>query len=163
MGRFLPDFGRVVGQTQLDLYHVYTVDEHSIRAIGVLSAIERGDHTDELPLASTLVHQLRMRDVLYLALLLHDVAKGRGGDHSEIGAEIGREVARRLEFTPGRGRNRGLAGPLAPALQHDGVQARPKRSAHRRRFRGPGALAGASAGCCWYSPPPTSPPWGRGA
>ena len=100
MGRFLPDFGRVVGQTQLDLYHVYTVDEHSIRAIGVLAAIERGDFADELPLASTLVHQLRMRDVLYLALLLHDVAKGRGGDHSEIGAEIAREVATRLEFTP---------------------------------------------------------------
>ena len=100
MGRFLPDFGRVVGQTQLDLYHVYTVDEHSIRAIGVLAAIERGAYADELPLASTLVHQLRMRDVLYLALLLHDVAKGRGGDHSEKGAKIGREVATRLEFTP---------------------------------------------------------------
>ena len=100
MGRFLPDFGRVVGQTQLDLYHVYTVDEHSIRAIGVLSAIERGALADELPLASTLVHQLRMRDVLYLALLLHDVAKGRGGDHSEIGADIARDVARRLAFTP---------------------------------------------------------------
>ena len=100
MGRFLPDFGRVVGQTQLDLYHVYTVDEHSIRAIGVLSAIERGALADELPLASTLVHQLRMRDVLYLALLLHDVAKGRGGDHSEIGAGIARDVATRLEFTP---------------------------------------------------------------
>ncbi|MDE0048606.1 MAG: [protein-PII] uridylyltransferase [Rhodospirillales bacterium] len=100
MGRILPDFGRVVGQTQLDLYHVYTVDEHSIRAIGVLSAIERGALADELPLASTLVHQLRMRDVLYLALLLHDVAKGRGGDHSEIGADIARDVAIRLEFTP---------------------------------------------------------------
>ena len=100
MGRFLPDFGRVVAQTQLDLYHVYTVDEHSIRAIGVLAAIEKGALSDELPLASTLIHQLRMRDVLYLALLPHDVAKGRGGDHSEIGAEIAREVSRRLEFTP---------------------------------------------------------------
>ena len=99
MGQFLPDFGRVVAQTQLDLYHVYTVDEHSIRAIGVLAAIERGDFADELPLASTLIHQLRMRDVLYLALLLHDVAKGRGGDHSEVGADIAREIATRLEFT----------------------------------------------------------------
>ena len=100
MGRFLPDFGRVVAQTQLDLYHVYTVDEHSIRAVGVLAAIERGALSDELPLASTLIHQLRMRDVLYLSILLHDVAKGRGGDHSEIGAGIAREVATRLEFTP---------------------------------------------------------------
>ena len=100
MGRFLPDFGRVVAQTQLDLYHVYTVDEHSIRAVGVLAAIERGALSDELPLASTLIHQLGMRDVLYLSILLHDVAKGRGGDHSEIGADIAREVATRLEFTP---------------------------------------------------------------
>ena len=100
MGRFLPDFGRVVAQTQLDLYHVYTVDEHSIRAVGVLAAIERGALSEELPLASTLIHQLRMRDVLYLSILLHDVAKGRGGDHSEIGADIAREVATRLEFTP---------------------------------------------------------------
>ena len=100
MGRFLPDFGRVVAQTQLDLYHVYTVDEHSIRAVGVLAAIERGALSDELPLASTLIHQLRMRDALYLSILLHDVAKGRGGDHSEIGADIAREVATRLEFTP---------------------------------------------------------------
>ena len=100
MGCFLPDFGRVVAQTQLDLYHVYTVDEHSIRAVGVLAAIERGAVSDELPLASTLIHQLRMRDVLYLSILLHDVAKGRGGDHSEIGADIAHEVATRLEFTP---------------------------------------------------------------
>ncbi len=100
MGCFLPDFGRVVAQTQLDLYHVYTVDEHSIRAVGALAAIERGALSDELPLASTLIHQLRMRDVLYLSILLHDVAKGRGGDHSEIGAAIAREVATRLKFTP---------------------------------------------------------------
>lgn len=100
LGRFLPDFGRVVAQTQHDFYHVYTVDEHSIRAIGVLNAIERGTLADELPLASTLIRQLRMRDVLYLALLLHDVAKGRGGDHSEIGSEIARNAARRLGFAP---------------------------------------------------------------
>ena len=98
LGRFLPDFGRVVAQTQHDFYHVYTVDEHSIRAVGVLAAIERGALADELPLASTLIHQLGMRDVLYLSILLHDVAKGRGGDHSEIGSEIAREVGGRLEF-----------------------------------------------------------------
>ena len=100
LGRFLPDFGRVVAQTQFDLYHVYTVDEHSIRAIGVLSAIENGALADDLPLASTLVHRVRMRDALYLALLLHDVAKGRGGDHSTIGSDIARSIARRLGFAP---------------------------------------------------------------
>ena len=100
LGRFLPDFGRVVAQTQHDFYHVYTVDEHSIRAIGVLAAIEGGALTDELPLASTLIHTVSMRDVLYLALLLHDVAKGRGGDHSEIGSGIARDVGRRLGYAP---------------------------------------------------------------
>ena len=100
LGRFLPDFGRVVAQTQHDLYHVYTVDEHSIRAIGVLAAIESGALADELPLASELIHKLQARDVLYLALFLHDVAKGRGGDHSTIGGAIARRIARRLGYTP---------------------------------------------------------------
>ena len=100
LGRFLPDFGRVVAQTQHDFYHVYTVDEHSIRAVGVLAAIEGGALADGLPLASTLIHTVSMRDVLYLALLLHDVAKGRGGDHSKIGSEIVRDVGRRLGYAP---------------------------------------------------------------
>ena len=101
LGRFVPDFGRVVAQTQHDMYHVYTVDEHSIRAIGVLSAIEEGALREDLPLASRLVHKVQARDVLYLALFLHDVAKGRGGDHSEIGEGIARQMAERLAFPPG--------------------------------------------------------------
>jgi [protein-PII] uridylyltransferase len=87
-GRFVPDFGRVVAQMQFDMYHHYTVDEHTIRAIGLTAAIERGELADDHPLATALFRQLGSRRVLYVAVLLHDIAKGRGGDHSEIGAEI---------------------------------------------------------------------------
>ncbi len=100
LGRFLPDFGHIVAQTQHDMYHAYTVDEHSIRAVGALAAIESGARADELPLASTLIHEVQARDALYLALFLHDVGKGQGGDHSEIGGEIAHRTARRLGYTP---------------------------------------------------------------
>ena len=100
LGRFIPDFGRVVAQMQHDMYHVYTVDEHTIRAIGMLARIERGELADDLPLATEIVGEVLSRRVLYLAVLLHDIAKGRGGDHSEIGAEIALKLGRRLGFTP---------------------------------------------------------------
>ncbi|MEO7240448.1 MAG: [protein-PII] uridylyltransferase [Sphingomicrobium sp.] len=87
-GRFVPDFGRVVAQMQFDMYHHYTVDEHSIRAIGLLAAIERGDLGDDHPLATALFKQIASRRTLYVAVLLHDIAKGRRGDHSELGAGI---------------------------------------------------------------------------
>jgi [protein-PII] uridylyltransferase len=95
-GRFIPDFGRVVAQMQHDMYHVYTVDEHTIRAIGILSRIERGLLVEDHPLASEIVHKVLSRRVLYLAVLLHDIAKGRGGNHSEIGAEIAERLCPRL-------------------------------------------------------------------
>ena len=87
-GRFVPDFGRVVAQMQFDMYHHYTVDEHSIRAIGLLAAIERGDLKNDHPVSTAIIKQIASRRVLYVAVLLHDIAKGRGGDHSVIGAEI---------------------------------------------------------------------------
>ena len=96
LGRFLPDFGRVVAQMQYDMYHAYTVDEHSIFAIGILSRIEKGLMKDDHPLASEVVHKLLSRRALYLAVLLHDIAKGRGGDHSEIGARIADRLGPRL-------------------------------------------------------------------
>ena len=100
LGRFIPEFGRVVAQMQHDMYHVYTVDEHTIRAIGELARIERGELADELPLATEIVSEVLSRRVLYLAVLLHDIAKGRGGNHSEIGAEIALKLGARLGFTP---------------------------------------------------------------
>ena len=95
-GRFIPDFGRIVAQTQHDMYHTYTVDEHTIRAIGMLASIEQGKLDDELPLASKVVHKIVSRQALYLAVLLHDIAKGRGGDHSMLGAEVALQLGPRL-------------------------------------------------------------------
>ena len=96
LGRFVPDFGRVVAQTQHDMYHVYTVDEHTIRAVGMLSAIERGEAPDDLTRVTRVARNLQSRRVLYLAVFLHDIAKGRGGDHSILGAEVARELGPRL-------------------------------------------------------------------
>ncbi len=95
-GRFVPDFGRVVAQMQFDMYHHYTVDEHSIRAIGLLSRIERGELADDHPLSTALFKQIASRRVLYVAVLLHDIAKGRGGDHSLLGAEVAMELCPRF-------------------------------------------------------------------
>ncbi|MCJ8190984.1 [protein-PII] uridylyltransferase [Sphingomicrobium aestuariivivum] len=100
-GRFVPDFGRVVAQMQFDMYHHYTVDEHTIRAIGLTAAIDRGEMVDDHPLASALIKQVASRRALYVAVLLHDIAKGRGGDHSELGAEIAYELGPRFGLTAG--------------------------------------------------------------
>ena len=99
-GRFVPDFGRVVAQMQFDMYHHYTVDEHSIRAIGLLAAIERGELAKDHPLSTALFRQLASRRTLYVAVLLHDIAKGRGGDHSVIGAEIALKLGPRFGLDP---------------------------------------------------------------
>jgi len=100
-GRFVPDFGRVVAQMQFDMYHHYTVDEHSIRAIGLTAAIERGELAHDHPLSTALFKQIASRRALYVAVLLHDIAKGRGGDHSELGADIALELCPRLGLDPG--------------------------------------------------------------
>ncbi len=95
-GRFVPDFGRVVAQMQFDMYHHYTVDEHSIRAIGLLARIERGELAEDHPLAAVILKRIVSRRVLYVAVLLHDIAKGRGGDHSVLGAEVAQRLCPRL-------------------------------------------------------------------
>ncbi len=95
-GRFVPDFGRVVAQMQFDMYHHYTVDEHSIRAIGLLARIERGELGEDHPLAANILRTIVSRRVLYVAVLLHDIAKGRGGDHSVLGAEVAERLCPRL-------------------------------------------------------------------
>jgi [protein-PII] uridylyltransferase len=95
-GRFIPDFGRVVAQMQFDMYHHYTVDEHSIRAIGLLSRIERGLMREQHPLATALFRKISSRRSLYVAVLLHDIAKGRGGDHSHLGADVAKALCPRL-------------------------------------------------------------------
>ena len=99
-GRFVPDFGRVVAQMQFDMYHHYTVDEHSIRAIGLLAAIERGELKQDHPVSTAIIKQIASRRVLYVAVLLHDIAKGRGGDHSELGADVALKLAPRFGLDP---------------------------------------------------------------
>jgi [protein-PII] uridylyltransferase len=96
LGRFIPDFGRVVAQMQYDMYHVYTVDEHSIRAIDLLYRVEQGELAEDHPLATELMPEVSARRALYLAVLLHDIAKGRGRSHSELGAEIALKLGPRL-------------------------------------------------------------------
>jgi len=95
-GRFVPDFGRVVAQMQFDMYHHYTVDEHTIRAIGLLAKIEKGDYREDHPLGTSIIHKINSRRVLYISVLLHDIAKGRGGDHSILGAEVAEKLCPRL-------------------------------------------------------------------
>src|SRR3546814_3613786 len=81
---------------QFDMYHHYTVDEHTIRAIGLLNRIEKGELKEDHPRSTRLIHRVGSRRAQYVAVLLHDIAKGRGGDHSVLGAEVALELCPRL-------------------------------------------------------------------
>ena len=96
IGKFMPDFGRIVAMMQFDMYHSYTVDEHTIFAMGILNGIETGALADIAPVATAAAKEITLRRELCVALLLHDIAKGRGGDHSILGAEVARSVCPRL-------------------------------------------------------------------
>jgi len=99
LGRYMPDWARIVGQMQFDTYHIFTVDEHTIEAVRVLNLLERGDLDQIAPVATELMDQLQSRRALYVAMLLHDICKGRGGDHSELGAELALEIGPTLGLT----------------------------------------------------------------
>jgi [protein-PII] uridylyltransferase len=96
LGRFVPDFGKIVALMQFNMYHHYTVDEHLIRAVGVMAEIANGGLRDQLPLTHELLPQLNDTRLLYVALFLHDIAKGRPEDHSVAGAKIARKFCPRL-------------------------------------------------------------------
>ncbi|WP_290735791.1 [protein-PII] uridylyltransferase [Amaricoccus sp.] len=96
LGAFIPEFGRVVAMMQFNMYHHYTVDEHTIRTISTLSQISRGELKAEVPVASGIVERGLNRRVLYTALLIHDLGKGSGKDHSTVGAVIARTLCPRL-------------------------------------------------------------------
>ncbi len=100
LGRFIPEFGKVVAMTQFNMYHHYTVDEHLIRAVGILAALEKGRLSEEHPLAVVLFPTLKSRRSLYVATLLHDIAKGRTEDHSIAGERIARALGPRLGLSP---------------------------------------------------------------
>ena len=101
LGRFVRAFGRIVAMMQFNMYHHYTVDEHLLRCIGVLSDIDAG-RTEDTKFANDLMRtiQPRHRELLYVALFLHDIAKGRIEDHSIAGARVARHLCPRLGFSP---------------------------------------------------------------
>ena len=94
LGRYIPAFGRIVGQMQHDLYHVYTVDEHILMVIRNLRRFTEPQHSHEYPLCSRLMTDFANPELLYLAALFHDIAKGRGGDHSRLGGSDARRFCR---------------------------------------------------------------------
>ncbi|HWG69838.1 MAG TPA: [protein-PII] uridylyltransferase [Steroidobacteraceae bacterium] len=86
LGRYIPAFGRVVGRMQYDLFHAYTVDEHTLFVVSNLRRLAMPKFNDEFPALSQIMQSLPRQEIAYLAALFHDIAKGRGGDHSELGA-----------------------------------------------------------------------------
>ncbi|MEM7642403.1 MAG: [protein-PII] uridylyltransferase [Pseudomonadota bacterium] len=100
LSAFLPEFAPIVAMMQFNMYHSYTVDEHTIQVISNLAQIERGELVESLPLSSEILQRGVNRRVLYVALLLHDIGKGRPEDHSILGARIARTVAPRLGLRP---------------------------------------------------------------
>ena len=99
LGRFIPDFGRVVAMMQFNMYHHFTVDEHLLRTVGNLIEVEKGDMASELPLSTAIMRSIQNRRALFVAALLHDIGKGRTEDHSIIGARVARELCPRLGMT----------------------------------------------------------------
>ena len=99
LGRMIPEFGRVVSMMQFNLYHHYTVDEHLIRTVGIVSEIERGESASKHPLSHDIFKAVANRRVLYVAAFLHDIGKGRPEDHSILGARIASHVCPRLGLT----------------------------------------------------------------
>ncbi len=96
LSAFIPEFKPIVAMMQFNFYHHYTVDEHTIQTISTLAQIERHELIEELPLSSKILDEGVNRRVLYVALLMHDIGKGRPEDHSILGAQIARKVAPRL-------------------------------------------------------------------
>lgn len=86
LGRYIPSFGRVVGRMQYDLFHAYTVDAHTLFVVSNLRRLAMPKFNDEFPSLSQIMQSLPRQEIAYLAALFHDIAKGRGGDHSELGA-----------------------------------------------------------------------------
>ncbi|HEY5899817.1 MAG TPA: [protein-PII] uridylyltransferase [Burkholderiales bacterium] len=95
LGRYLPEFGRIVGQMQHDLFHVYTVDQHILMVVRNLRRFTMQELAHEFPLCSELMSGFERRWLLYVAALYHDIAKGRGGDHSDLGSRDARNFCRR--------------------------------------------------------------------
>ncbi len=139
LAAFIPEFEPIVAMMQFNMYHRYTVDEHTIQCISILAQIERGELVEELPVASRILKEGVNRKVLYVALLLHDIGKGRDEDHSILGAQIARKVCAAAGPETQGMRDRRMAGALSPADVRHGPETRHRRPAHGARFRQGGA------------------------
>jgi [protein-PII] uridylyltransferase len=102
LGKFIPAFGKIVAMMQFNMYHHYTVDEHLLRCVGVLSGIENKRISEEHPLSAKLLPDISDRELLYAAVLIHDIAKGRKEDHSVAGSRIARQLGPRFGFNRDR-------------------------------------------------------------
>lgn len=102
LGRFLPEWGRIVGQTQFNMYHAYTVDEHTLQAVGIINDIARGKLEADHPASTAIIHRIADIEVLMLAMLLHDVGKGGDRGQLEDGAIAARRACERLGVDPRR-------------------------------------------------------------
>lgn len=98
LGAFIPEFGRLLCMVLHDAYHIYTVDQHSLHLIKEIERLRAGDYADELPLLTQLAREAEKIELLYLGLMFHDIGKGFGGGHSEIGAQMVRPIARRMRL-----------------------------------------------------------------
>jgi len=99
LGALLPAFGEVSGRMQFDLFHVYTVDQHTLTVLDYMDGFTRPEAAERFPLAHELMRRIRKPELLYLAGLFHDIAKGRGGDHSVLGSDDALGFCRRLGLT----------------------------------------------------------------
>ena len=99
LGNYIPAFGQIMGLMQYDLFHIYTVDAHTLLLLRNLNRFKEPEFAKDFPVVSSVFQRLARRDIVFLAALFHDIAKGRGGDHSELGAEDAIEFCRVHGFT----------------------------------------------------------------
>ncbi len=135
LGLYIPAFGRIVGRMQYDLFHAYTVDAHTLFVVENLRRFALTRFDKEFPHCSTIMQRLEKPEVAYLAGLFHDIAKGRGGDHSELGAVDAEAFCREHGMTPLRGPARRMARAAPSAAVADGAEEGPERSERHQRVR----------------------------
>jgi len=100
LAALIPEFANIVGRMQYDLFHVYTVDQHTLFVVRNLRRFAYGKYRDRFPYARQVFKRIAKPELLYIAAIFHDIAKGRGGDHSELGALDAEQFCNRLELEP---------------------------------------------------------------
>ena len=127
LGRYIPEFGRIVAQMQFNMYHSYTVDEHTLRAVGVIADIAAGRFAEDHPLATAILPLIEDREALFLAMLLHDTGKGGVGGQEKAGARAARQACERMGLERSQDRAGRLAGRAPPGDERLRPEARRRR------------------------------------